>query len=146
MGDKHLRTSLDRLSWSERQPTWSSEAADEKAILSFLRGTCQRFLGDIPSAQATFMESVFSHQLGELKLCDHPDTWPLPVAHYEMAVCYFVAGDAEGPAKDTALLQKCSEELSKVERWESYDLEARIGMKITTARETLRRNGVVAAA
>ena len=35
--------------------------------------------------------------------------------------------------------------MTKVERWESYDLEARVGLKMTTARETLRRHGVMPA-
>lgn len=121
-----------------------SESADEKAVLAFLRGICQRFLGDLPQAQATFTEQVFSHELSQLKLCDHADAWPLPVGHYEMAVCHWQASDAEGEGKDTALLRKCSDELTKVERWESYDLEARVGLKITTARETLRKFGVTA--
>lgn len=147
MGEKHLRVSLDRLNWSEEQPGWEKEPADEKAVLAFLKGTCQRFQGNLEQAQTIFTEQVFSYELAQLKMCDHADSWPLPVAHYEMAVCYFVASDtaAKGENRDATQLRKCNEELSKVERWESYDLEARIGMKITTARETLRRNGIRAA-
>ena len=145
MGEDHLRLSLERLAWSEEQSGWHDEPADEKAVLAFLRGICTRFLGQTDKAREIFEKDVFSHDLAALKLCDHADTWPLPVAHYEMAVCYWLLADAEGEGRDVALLRKCSDELTKVERWESYDLEARVGLKITTARETLRRHGVAAA-
>lgn len=144
MGEKQLRISLERLAWSEQQSDWTGEPADEHAVLAFLRGTCQRFLGELHGAQTTFTEQVFTHGLSQLKMCEHADAWPLPVAHYEMAVCYWLEANAEGECTDAALLRKCSEELTKVERWESYDLEARVGLKITTARETLRKHGVVA--
>lgn len=139
MSEQHLRISLDRLAWSEQQPDWSKEPADETAVLFFLRGICQRFLGEVQTAQTTLVERVFEHELSALKLCDHADTWPLPVAHYEMAVCYW---QQAGVGRDAAAWRKCGDELTKVERWESYDLEARVGLKITTARETLRRCGV----
>lgn len=141
MGDEHLRLSLERLVWSEQQAWWANEAADEKAVLAFLRGTCQRFLGQVSEAKGTFTDHVFSYELAQLKTCDHADAWPLPVAHYEMAVCYWQEADSGDRG---AALKKCSAQLKIVESWESYDLEARIGMKITTARETLRKEGVAA--
>ncbi len=65
------------------------------------------------------------------------------MAHYELAVCYWVeAGREDG---DRATLRTCSDELAKVEKWESFDLEARVGLKITTARETLKKCGIAAA-
>ena len=141
--DEHLRISLERLAWSENtelNPRWEKEAADEKVALSLLRGACQRFLGQRTEAKATLTDHVLSHDLHKLKLCDHPDTWPLPVAHYEMAVCYWQ--DAGGEDGDKPTLQICSEELAKVEKWEAFELEARIGLKVTTARETLKRIGI----
>ncbi|TKA61815.1 hypothetical protein B0A55_11961 [Friedmanniomyces simplex] len=144
MNASQLQTSLERLAWSEdvgRNPHWEQEAADEKATLALLRATCFRFRGEIPQAKGTIAEGVLSHDLAEIKACDLPDTWPLPVAHYELAVCYWdQAGRESG---DRATLQKCSDELLKVEKWESFELEARVGLKITTGRETLRKCGVV---
>ncbi|KAK5709005.1 Mitochondrial outer membrane protein iml2 [Elasticomyces elasticus] len=143
MNDNQLRTSLERLAWSENvrlNPHWDTEASDEKAILALLKATCYRFLREIPQAKTTIVDSVLSHELAELKTCEFPDSWPLPVAHYEMAVCHWI--EAGGQDGDRAMLQRSSDELSKVERWESYELEARVGLKITTGRQTLRKCGV----
>ncbi|KAK1028950.1 Mitochondrial outer membrane protein iml2 [Friedmanniomyces endolithicus] len=140
---EQLRTSLERLAWSEdvkANPHWEQESADEKATLAMLRATCFRFLGEIPKTKTTITEGVFSHDLVEVKACDFPDTWSLPVAHYELAVCCW--DEAGGQDGDRATLQKCSDSLLKVERWESYELEARVGLKITTGRETLRKCGI----
>ena len=140
MRPEQIQVCLDRLSWSEdvaQNPQWPNEPRDEKAVLGLLRAACQRFLPQVDQAQKTLQVEVFSHQLQQLKTCEHADTWPLPAAHYENAVCYWSrAGGEEG---DKALLQKCSDELTKVENWESFELEARIGLKVRTARETLKR-------
>jgi hypothetical protein len=57
-----------------------------------------------------------------------------------MAVCWWQeAGEQDG---DREKLKKCSESLAKVERWEAFELDARVGLKITTARETLTRCGI----
>ena len=139
MRPEQLQICLDRLSWSEAtaNPRWADEPQDEKAVLGVLRAACQRFLPQVDQAQNTLQSEVFSHDLHQLKACEHADTWPLPTGHYENAVCYWNrAGGEEG---DKALLQKCSDELTKVENWESFELEARIGLKVRTARETLKR-------
>jgi len=145
MNDKQLLTAMERLSWSEdlkQNPSWQHETADENALLSLLKGTCLRFLNRIPEAKAMLTDNVISHDLVILKTCENPDTWPLPVAHYELAVCLWQqAGGQDG---DKAGLRQCSEELAKIEKWESFDLETRVGLKVTTARETLRRCGIQA--
>lgn len=140
MAAPELEDSLARLAWSRKQPTWSSEPADEKAICSLLTGTCQRFLGNISAAKRTLEEGALQTDMAALRLCPHPDTWPAPVAHYEMAVCLW--DEAGGEKGDRAGLKACSDELTKVERAEGYDLDARVGLKVTTARETLRRFGI----
>ena len=140
MAAPELEDSLNRLAWSTKQPTWSSEPADEKAIYSLLTGTCERFLGRIPAAKRTLREGALEKDMAALRLCPHPDTWPAPVAHYEMAVCLW--DEAGGETGDRAGLKACSDELIKVERAEAYDLDARVGLKVTTARETLRRLGI----
>jgi hypothetical protein len=142
MAAKDLRTSLERLAWSDdpaTNPGWEDEAADEKAVLSFLRGAVNRFLGNVDDAESALRDDVLSHDLHQLKACEHPDTWPLPVAHYELSVVHWQrAGGEEG---DKAEIHECSKELEIVENWEAYELDARIGMKIRTARETLKRVG-----
>ncbi|KAK3068405.1 Mitochondrial outer membrane protein iml2 [Teratosphaeriaceae sp. CCFEE 6253] len=143
MNTAQLGVALERLAWSEdlaRNPLWGREAADEKAILGLMRATCYRFLLDLPRAKATIVNDVLSHGLIEIKSCDNADSWALPVAHYELAVCYWL--EAGGQDGERALLQSCSDELAKVEKWESYELEARVGLKITTGRETLKKCGI----
>ena len=85
-------------------------------------------------------EQVYCYEWHQIKSCPHADNWPLPVAHYEHAVCLWQ--EAGGQDGDQATLKQCSDELMRVEKWESFDLDARIGLKMTTARETLTRAGI----
>ena len=140
MAAPQLELSLARLAWSTLQATWASEPADEKAIYSLLAGTCQRFLGKHADAKLTLTQGALAQDMAALRTCPHPDTWPAPVGHYEMSVCLW--DEAGGEKGDKSGLRLCSEELVKVEKAEGYDLDARIGLKVTTARETLRRLGV----
>ncbi|KAK5013803.1 Mitochondrial outer membrane protein iml2 [Cryomyces antarcticus] len=54
-----------------------------------------------------------------------------------MAVNLWTEMDAE--RSDRAMLRECSGWLEKVGGWESYELDARIGLKVTTARDTLKK-------
>nr|POE71397.1 mitochondrial outer membrane protein iml2 [Quercus suber] len=143
MNPSQLQESLKRLAWFD-DPTanqrFTEESTDEKVILALLRAVCLRFLGEIQSAKAMLQENVFQHQLQQLKASASPDTWTLPVAHYEMAVCLWEEAGREGG--DAGLLKQSSEEIAKVENWESFDLEARVGLKIATARETMKSLGI----
>lgn len=143
MGTEHLRTSLARLAWSENpvmNPGWSQEPADERAILYVLKATCLRNLGEVEEARMTLSNSVFCYTNQQINACQHADNWPIPVAHYESAVCIWQEAGGQNGNKDK--LQLCSNELAKVEAWESYELESRVGMKITTARQTLEKCGI----
>ena len=140
MGEKQLLKSIDRLEWSEAQSNWQSEPADEKAVLALLKATCFRFLGRVSDAKQSLKEGVLAQDAAQIKACDHADNWPPPVGHYEMAVCLW--DEAGGQDGDKQALEKCSQELLKVERWESFDLEARVGLKVATARQTLQKCGV----
>jgi hypothetical protein len=118
-----------------------AEPQDEQAIASLLTATINRFLGDLPSA-ASSLTPLLTLTPANLRSAGgvHADTWPVPVAHYERAVVYWEeAGHERG---DRALLEKCSDELRAVETAEAFDLDARVGLKVTTGRETLRRIGV----
>ena len=143
MNADQLRESHARLLWSQDvrlNPRWEQEAVDEKALQACLVGTCLRFMGQEAEAKGMLTSGALSHELAQLKLCDHADSWVLPVAHYERAVCLWQ--EAGGQDGDRTVLERCSDEIAKVEKWESYDLDARIGMKVATARLTLRKCGV----
>ena len=74
----------------------------------------------------------------------------MPVGHYEMAVCEWVEYEeltenltrtlhGEEKAKPDKCLAECASYLDKVAKWEAYDLDTRVGIKVRTAQETLRR-------
>lgn len=142
MAEPQLRDSLAALDRSSSKATsTTSDSPDELATASLLRGTIHRFLGDLPSAKSALSTPLAQTQ-ASLRAAGgpHADSWPAPVSHYEMAVVYWEEAGRE--AGDRALLVRCSEELAVVEGSESFDLDARVGLKVTTGRETLRRVGV----
>lgn len=138
--DSHLKESMARLAWSFNQPTWPNEAIDEKAILAVLQSTVLRNLGQTDQAKTMLAEHAFCYEPHQITACDHADSWALPVAHYELCVCLW--NEAGGQDGDRAKLQMCSEELAKVEDWGSFELDARVGLKLTTARQTLTQTGI----
>ena len=140
MSKPHLEESTARLSWSYNQPTWPSEAIDEKAIVAVLQSTVLRNLGQTDQAKTMLAEHVFCYEQHQITACDHADNWPLPVAHYELCVCLW--NEAGGQEGDRAKLKLCSDELAVVEKWGSFELDARIGLKLTTARQTLTQTGI----
>jgi maltooligosyltrehalose synthase len=66
------------------------------------------------------------------------DDWSCPSAHYEMATLAWVEKDLKGVDRQ-AKVQECEEWLMKVAKWEGYVLDARIGMKVTTGLDTIKR-------
>ncbi|TKA22225.1 hypothetical protein B0A50_08094 [Salinomyces thailandicus] len=142
MNEEQLLQSIERLAWSEAQPQWQqqAEALDEQAILALLKATCLRFLGKLGDAKKTLEQGVLAHDAVVIKGCPHADNYTPPVAHYEMAVCLW--DEAGGQDGDRGLLEQCSQELLKTERWEGFDLDARVGLKVATARQTLVKCGI----
>jgi len=65
------------------------------------------------------------------------DDWTNPSAHYEMAVLAWFEKDLPG-ADTKAKVAECDEWLRKVSKWETYVLDTRIGLKITTAVDTIK--------
>ncbi|SMR43347.1 unnamed protein product [Zymoseptoria tritici ST99CH_1E4] len=143
MGKAQLEKCIARLAWSEQSKAFDQEPVDERAILGVLQATCLRNLHDLETAKTVLNDSVFCYSLPQIKACEHADAWTLPVAHYEMAVCWWQ--EAGGQDGEREKLMSCSGSLVKVEKWEAFELDARVGLKITTARETLRRCGIVEA-
>lgn len=143
MRPEQLEITLKRLAWSEHttlNPTWTKETVDERAVLSLLRASTIRCLGRTGEAKEILKTEILSHEWHEFK-GGLKDNWTLPVAHYEMVVNLWTeCGHEHG---SPAQLQECSNWLEKVAKWESYDLDARVGLKVTTARETLKKCGVV---
>lgn len=149
MDPSQLETSLAALAWSEdpiSNPTWPRDTPDERAILGILRGTTLRNLGRWDQAADALRTGVLGIDKAELK-GGHRDDWTAPAAHYEMGVvCWMRKADSEGNKggagknKDEATwVRECEEWVDKAARWEGYELDARIGIKVTTAQDTLKK-------
>jgi len=140
----HLEVSLRNLGWSESaaNPYWEREGPDERAILAVLRAATLRNMGRTAEAKALLEKEVLPVDRTLLK-GTHKDNWMAPCARYEMAANLWREADADGhPEAHTQTLDQCRDWLDEVTKWEGYDLDARIGMKITTGKETLRKYGV----
>lgn len=140
----HLEASLENLAWSESaaNPYWEREGPDERAILTVLRAATLRNMGKTAEAKALLEKDVLSVDKALLKGTLR-DNWMAPCARYEMAANLWREADADGhPEAHTQTLDQCRDLLEEVTKWEGYDLDARIGMKITTGKETLRKYGV----
>ncbi|KAK4999655.1 Mitochondrial outer membrane protein iml2 [Elasticomyces elasticus] len=143
MRAEQLEDSLARLAWSEsaENTTWAREGLDEQSVLWVLKAATLRNLKRTREAKTILRTRIINHEWPEFK--GHlKDNWCLPVAHYEMAVNLWI--ECGGEAGSSEQLMECSEWLEKVAKWESYEMDARIGLKITTARDSLRKCGVTA--
>ncbi|CAI7573205.1 unnamed protein product [Penicillium pancosmium] len=160
-----LEESLTRLAWceSEANKTWSREGTEEKAILELLRAAVFRSLRNHEKAKHIIKTRVLIHDKslfkGHLK-----DDWVHPVAHFEMAANLWmerptyqklhgaVTRDEELSEKDSAdadetkkqpderqLVKECKTYLEQAAKWESYELDARIGLKVTAAMEAVHK-------
>ncbi|PYH90316.1 mitochondrial outer membrane protein Iml2 [Aspergillus ellipticus CBS 707.79] len=163
MTQAQLEESMTKLAWSESEAnkTWAREGVEEKAILHILRAAVLRSMRRHEEAKEMIRKSIFSQDksqfTGHLK-----DDWIYPVAHFEMAANLWmeratycaVHGPAEASTKpegdsDAGLerrqVRECKEHLEKAAKWESYELDARVGLKVTAALEAVskweERNG-----
>lgn len=145
MQPAQLEDSLACLRWSEdttQNPLWERESLDERALLSVLRAAILRFLGKYEEAKAILTRDVIAHDKALFK--GHlRDDWTAPAACYEMGVVLWTQGLGEKES-----VGECKEWVDKVAKWEGYSMDARIGLKVATAQDTLkkwgeRRGGVV---
>ena len=146
MDEQQLNSSLDALAWSDgptsNNQTWKSEGADEHAILAVLRAATLRNMRSWDEASSILQANVISVDKSELK-GGHKDDWTAPAAHYEMGVICWMRrreGGKEGKSEEE-YVRECEQWIEKAARWEAYGLDARIGLKIATAQDTLRKWG-----
>jgi hypothetical protein len=160
MTQSQLEESLARLAWCEgdANKTWSREGPEEKAILELIRAAVHRSLHNHEEAKHTLKTRVLNHDKslfkGHLK-----DDWVLPVAHFEMAANLWMerptyqafhglsdkassrSGGSEKPpsGEEKELVRECKRYLDHAAKWESYELDARIGLKVTAAMEAVNK-------
>ena len=163
MTREQLEKSLTNLAWSESpaNKTWAREGLEEKAILELLRAAVLRSLRRHEEARELLQTHILSQDRNQFK--GHlKDDWICPVAHFEMAANLWMerpayiavhgapesvkktekkedtsATDEKAVEREKAL--SCKEYLEKAARWESYELDARIGLKVTAAMEALNK-------
>ena len=137
----HLEQSIHRLAWStsDANPLWEKEDLDEHAMLALLRASTFRAMGKRTEAKTILTDEVMNHDwkefTGPLK-----DNWTAPCARYEMAVINWLDYVENNDNKDA--LKECSEWLEKVAKWESFELDARIGIRVATGRDTVGKCSV----
>lgn len=154
-----LEESLRRLDWSGdqlahdevrvstgesgRDPHWQTETFDEKAIVALLRAAVLKSLHRTEEARNVLRtEIVDDHAWAEFR-GGNKDNWTAPLARYELAACLWQeARLQDGGEYDREKLKQCKGLLEQVANWESYDLDVRFGIKITTGLETLRNLGM----
>lgn len=140
MNSSELQVSLDRMAECEASPQWASETADEKAGLGLLQAIALRNQGKVAEAKVKLEEEVLCYSSQQIKSNSHPNTYPLPVAHYEMAACLWQENGGENA--ELPILREVKEGVDKSYRWEHYDMEDRMVVKLSAAKETLARLGV----
>ncbi|KAL4905872.1 hypothetical protein BDW74DRAFT_152195 [Aspergillus multicolor] len=155
MTQEQLEESLKRLAWSEsdQNKTWSREGPEEKGIYQLLRAAVLRSMWRHDEAKKILQTSVFNLDRSVFK-GRHKDDWVHPVAHFEMAANLWMErptyiaqhggptaeGAKENPEKfEKERVRECKENLQKAARWESYEQEARFGLKVTAALEAVTK-------
>lgn len=78
-------------------------------------------------------QAIRSEFTGALK-----DDWSLPCAHYEMAVLSWYEKDLKDADRDAKVLD-CESWLEKCAKWDTYTMDARIGVRVGTAKDTVSR-------
>lgn len=163
MTNEQLEESLSKLAWceSDANKNWSRQGPEEQAILDLLRAAIFRAMRRHKEAEEILRTRVLNQDKalfkGHLK-----DDWVLPVAHFEMAANLWmerpayiaVHGLAESPSslvttnskstggdedRERQQVRECKEHLDKAAKWESYELDARVGLKVTAAMEAVQK-------
>ncbi len=140
MNPSQLQASLAALLWSENtssNPGWTREGSDEHALLSLLRGVILRNICQWEQATEVLKKGVLSIDKFELK-GGFKDDWIGPAAHYEMGVICWMRRTEFGD-QECSWVKECESWVEAAAKWEAYELDARIGVKIATAQDTLRK-------
>ena len=159
MDAAQLEVSLANLSWSESNPHWRKEGVDERAILALLKSAVLRNQRKHNEAKQILRTEILCHEPAVF-IGPNQDNWTAPTAHYEMAVNHWMerneykkqyGASLEDPksanqtvtsadvTSDAELVAECKNWVEKARAWGKYELDARIGMKITTAGDAIKK-------
>ena len=130
----------------EKDNAGPSSFEDEILVQQVLTGVLTQRLGRVEEARDFLLKHVASRELSHYKssVDSHAEMWALPVGCYEVAVCSweaYLALDRAGATEDAKEkeLDVCRTWIDKVAKWEGYELDTRVGMKVRTGQETLRK-------
>ncbi|KAL8785236.1 MAG: hypothetical protein Q9213_003505 [Squamulea squamosa] len=141
MNEGQMQTSLQNLKWSdeskENKSSWAKEEADEKAVLAVLRAATLRSQGRWDEAARILKDGVLSVPNADLR-GGLRDDWTAPCAHYEMGVGAWMRRK-EGGKDEVEWVKECERWVEKAAKWDSYELDARVGLKVATAQDTLKK-------
>ena len=157
MNQAQLQDSLDNLAWSETTPHWGKEDTDELAIADILKAVILRSMRRHEDSKAVLNKKLLhqsAHEFGGL----NKDDWMAPTAQHEMAVNLWMQRTGYSQQYGTKLIRDSVEELpsinlkhdaklvqevkgflEKVKAWGKYELDARLGMKITAGLGAVKR-------
>jgi Protein of unknown function (DUF3808) len=123
---------------------WGPEYADEWAGLALLRAAALRARGQHKESMDSLQTEILAKD-PSLFRGSGQDEWVVPVAHYEIASNLWAIRTLpkKSPQRDhnvdnVELARKAQEHLDKAAKWGSYDLEARMGMRITMGQSTVK--------
>ncbi|ODA77292.1 hypothetical protein RJ55_06919 [Drechmeria coniospora] len=150
MGDDDLARGVKNLAWT--RCTAPADVLDERisrdgvevAVWAVSMSGMLRAQGKLDEARRVIEEHVMIHDRAIFKGANKDD-YVLPTATYELGVIEWVAcchPPADLAAEDVAAyrrgkLDECEAQLNKAKAWESYTLDARIGMRIQSGLETV---------
>ncbi|KIW99698.1 uncharacterized protein Z518_11111 [Rhinocladiella mackenziei CBS 650.93] len=157
MNEQQLQESLDNLAWSETTPHWDEEDIDELSILAVLRAVILRNLRQHDKSKEELKTNLLNKSAQDFK-GQNRDDWMAPTAHYEMAVNLWMQRtgyvrlygsefirdpDEKAPlldlSHDSKLVHECKTHLETAKNWEKYELDARLGLKITAALSAVKQ-------
>ncbi|RMZ78908.1 hypothetical protein DV737_g3692, partial [Chaetothyriales sp. CBS 132003] len=147
MDDANLEHSLRNVAWSEGEET---DEVDEKAGLALLRSVILRNLRRHDDSMAVLKRELLDLEPQALR-GPLRDEWPAPAAHHEMAVNFGAnssdtdtsSAASNSPAEvdvrgDAILVHGAKTHIDRAKNWGSYELDARLGVKITAALNSIR--------
>ena len=159
MSTSMLNKSEKNLAWSENSKRWVEEDPDEVAALNLLRAVVLRNLRQHEKAKALLKDKLLGVDYRAMK-GPNREEWIGPAAHYEMAVnCWqqrtgytalhgetlaterVTAGEDRPKVDlkyDAKVVQEAKQYAEKVKAWEAYELDARFGLKVTSALDGIK--------
>ena len=103
--------------------------------------------------RALLAERVTRHPRAAFAAVKHAESWTQPMARFEVAAAFWderyavtegaaTVTDQTGAAVDVDTLRQCGKLLDEVAGWGAYELDVRVGPKITTGKDTLKELGI----